>query len=109
MATQILMRGNYLDGRKATKPNKQLATLIEYEGEQGKCWLKLIEVEELDFEVDWKPYSLHGYQQGMQVSENNLLDISGAVERWNWRIPENSSMHFCETKEERDSNLIGDI
>ena len=108
MGIQILMQGNYLDDRKPEKPNREFATLIEFEGGEGKCWLKLVNIEDLNFKVNWKSYSLRGYQQGMKVPEECLLDISGAIEHWNWRIPENSSTHFCLTKEERDSNLIGD-
>ncbi len=108
--TQILLKGNFIDDCQPTKPNRALATAVEFVGEEGKCFVKLIEVCDLDFEVRWNAYSMRGYQQYCKVPEEHRMqmDYTDEAERWNWCIPENGSIHFCKTKQERDSNLIGD-
>jgi len=90
---------------------KDCCTAVELIGEDGECRLKLFKLEELPFFVEFGPFSMRGYQQGVTLSESQAakLDMTGAVTRWNWRIPENGSIHFCKTREERDSNLIGDL
>jgi hypothetical protein len=108
MSKQVLYRGNYLNDMRPTMPNQEYVTAIEFEGELGKCFLKLFLLHELPFAVNWYSASLRGYQQASKVPDGVNLDMSDAVERWNWCIPENSSIHFCTTREERDANLVGE-
>lgn len=109
MSKQMLLQGNYIAvGSKPTNPNQEYVTVVEFVGEEGECRLKVFMLHNIEFPIKWYPSSLRGYQQAAKVPEDYKFNMTDAVTRWNYRIPENSSIHFCETKEERDANLTGD-
>jgi hypothetical protein len=83
-------------------------TVVEYVGELGECRLKVVVENTLPFKPKWYPASLRGYVQAANIPEGVTIDMEEAVTRWNFRIPENGGIGFCETKEERDTFLVGD-
>jgi hypothetical protein len=103
-----LLRSNWLGGPDKTPSGLEYVTAIEYVGEFGECRLKVFAENELEFKPNWYPMSLRGYVQGAKIPDGYTVNMEGAVTKWNIRFPENGAIGFYDTKEERDSNLIGD-
>jgi hypothetical protein len=102
-----LMQGNYLGGQHKTDSGWDYVTVIDYVGDMGECLLKVLPENTLPFKPKWFPSSLRGYQQAAELPTDYAVDMSDAVTKWNLRMPENGSVHFYDTREEHDSNLIG--
>ena len=105
MKARVIWKGNYLEETSENLNEWPFVTLINFEGEDGKCYVSVLKENELPFKPEWNSMSLRGYHQYCNIPENISVTLQNPVVRYNGRFVETGAVFLCKTIEERNSML----
>lgn len=96
----IILMGDYInDYSKENSPNRpaKVVTLVSFVKEEPKngkekCFCKVVDESELDFEIKWSNLSLRGYQKFMRVPHDSQVLFHSNELFYVFRIPENGAV-----------------
>jgi hypothetical protein len=92
----IILMGDYLKDNTTNKPDKPVTLISFVKHEESKdykkCFCKVINESELDFEERWHNLSIRGYQKYMPVPDNSKIIFQSSTVWYLSRIEENGAV-----------------